>query len=125
MRLRQTFFSLEQKTGEHNFGTPGRLLRIGSILTILVVGLVIIFVAWIFAVLGFFNMKVPAQQYSAPPGYSPPPPPTATQPTQATRYCPTAENRCHQPNSSFFFSEPESVVAGSLPHTFKNLANAL
>ena len=89
MRLRQTFFSLEQKTGEHNFGTAGRLLWIGAILTILVVGLVIIFVAWIFAALGFFNMKVPAQQYSQQPsGYSPSPPPTATQPTQATRYCP-------------------------------------
>ena len=87
MRLRQTFFSLAQKTGEHNFETAGRLLWIGAILTIIFVGLIIIFVAWIFAAIGFFSMKVPGQQY----GYTPPPPPTASQPsqpTQATRYCP-------------------------------------
>jgi len=93
MRLRQTFFSLAQKTGEHNFETAGRLLWIGAILTIIFVGLIIIFVAWIFATIGFFSMKTSGQQ---PYGYTPPPPPTASQATQAARYCPNCGSPVNQ-----------------------------
>ncbi len=100
MRLRQTFFDLEQKTGEHNFGTAGRLIWIGAILTIIFVGYFIILVAWIFAAIAFFSMRLPGQQYSPPPpSYTPPPPPTATTPTatsQGTRYCPN----CGKPVSA-------------------------
>jgi uncharacterized membrane protein len=70
--LRKTFSTLAQKTGEHSFETAGTLLWVGSILTIIGVGVLLIFIAWIFAVVGFFAMKSPQlQQYASQPyGYT-------------------------------------------------------
>ena len=59
--LKRALDSLAQKSGESSFATAGTLLWIGSILTIVLVGLVLILVAWIFATLGFFSMK--SRQY--------------------------------------------------------------
>jgi uncharacterized membrane protein len=82
--LKRTFNTLAQKSGEASFSTAGTLLWVGSILTIVFVGLILIFIAWIFATIGFFTMKSrPYQQYAPQPndyGYTPPP----TQPAQAT-----------------------------------------
>ena len=81
MNLRKSFNSLAQKSGEHMFETAGTLLFIGSILTILLVGFLLIFIAWIMATIAFLSIKVPQQSN----GYPPPP----TTPTiQATRFCP-------------------------------------
>jgi uncharacterized membrane protein len=88
--LRQTFKMLAQKSGEHSFENTATLLWWGSILTILVVGFLLIFIGWIFAVIGFFSMKSPQQQSNAPQQYSYTPPPSiplTAQPTQTTRYC--------------------------------------
>jgi uncharacterized membrane protein len=83
MQLRKAFNSLAQKTGEHMFETAGMLLFVGAILTIVFfIGLLLIFVAWIFATIAFFSIKVPAQPYA----YSSTP--TAIPTTQPTRYCP-------------------------------------
>lgn len=83
MHFRRAFSSLAQKSGEHMFETAGLLLFIGAILTILFfLGLLLIFIAWIFAAIAFFSIRVPSPPYA----YTPPP--TAAQPTQATRYCP-------------------------------------
>jgi uncharacterized membrane protein len=89
MRLRKTFDTLAQKSGEHSFTTAGTLLWWGAILTIIFVGLILIFIAWIFATIAFFSMKLQPQQplASQPSGYTPPSTPPAAQPTQATRYC--------------------------------------
>ncbi len=59
--LRKTFNSLAQKSGEASFTTAANLLWWGAILTIIVVGLLLIFIAWIFATIGFFTMK--SRQY--------------------------------------------------------------
>lgn len=59
--LKRALDSLAQKSGESSFATAGTLLWIGSILTIVLVGLVLIFVAWIFVTMGFFSMK--SRQY--------------------------------------------------------------
>jgi uncharacterized membrane protein len=88
--LRNTFNTLEQKSGEHSFGTAGSLLWWGSILTIIGVGLILIFIAWIFAVVGFFSMKSRQQQPNGSQQYSYTPPPitpSAAPPTQTQRYC--------------------------------------
>jgi uncharacterized membrane protein len=82
-RLRRTFNDLAQRTGEQSFHTAGTLLWWGAILTIVFfVGLIIIFIAWIFALIAFLSMKTQAQPY--------PPPPPAGPATAApgTRYCP-------------------------------------
>jgi len=73
--LRRTFNALAQKSGEASFTTAGNLLWWGAILTIVLVGLVLIFIAWIFATIGFFTMKAQQQQPYTPP---------STQPEQGT-----------------------------------------
>jgi uncharacterized membrane protein len=93
-RLRETFNTLALKSGEQSFSTAGTLLWWGAILTIIFVGVILIFIAWIFATIAFFSMKLQPQQ---PYGYTPPstPPvaqptqaaPTQAAPTQAARYC--------------------------------------
>ncbi len=83
MYLRKSFNSLAQKSGEHLFETAGILLFVGAILTIVfLIGLLLIFVAWIIATIAFFSIKVPPQPYAYGPA------PTAASTTQATRYCP-------------------------------------
>lgn len=81
MNLRKAFNALAQKSGEHLFETAGMLLFFGAIFTIILVGFLLIFLAWIIATIAFFSIKVPQQQYA----YTPP---QATQPTQASRFCP-------------------------------------
>ena len=94
--LRRTFNTLAQKSGEASFSTAGTLLWVGSILTIIMVGLILIFVAWIFAIIGFSTMKSRQyQQYTPQPngyGYTPPP----TQPEQAKSMA-TNQNNSGQP----------------------------
>jgi uncharacterized membrane protein len=88
--LRKTFNTLAQKTGEHSFATAGTLLWVGSILTIIMVGVLLIFIAWIFAVVGFFTIKSPQQQQqyaSQPYGYTSPSTQPSAGPSQATNYC--------------------------------------
>jgi uncharacterized membrane protein len=97
-RLRMTLNTLAQRTGEKSFETAGTLLYFGAILTIIFIGFILIFVAWIFATIGFFQMKTtgqtpPPQQY----GYTPPPPPTAQ---VATRFCPNC-GASVQPGTTF------------------------
>ena len=67
--LRRSFNSLADKSGVGMFRTAGTLLFFGAILTIILVGLLLIFVAWVLATVAFFSMS------SAPP---PPQAQTAT-----------------------------------------------
>jgi uncharacterized membrane protein len=87
--LRKTFNTLALKTGEHSFETAGTLLWVGAILTIIGVGVLLIFVAWIFAVIGFFTMKGPQQQpyTSQPNGYNPPSAQSTAGSSQVQSYC--------------------------------------
>jgi uncharacterized membrane protein len=86
--LRKTFSTLAQKTGEHSFETAGTLLWVGSILTIIGVGVLLIFAAWIFAIIGFFTMKSPQQEqpYTSQP-YGNTPPSEQTTASQTQSYC--------------------------------------
>ena len=94
--LKKTFYTLAEKSGESNLKTAGDLLWIGSILTIIGVGLLLILIAWIFATIGFFSMKNRQYQpYQAQQnGYTPPP----TQPPQTQQGTPAAASTV---NSSF------------------------
>lgn len=61
-RLRKAFNTLSEKSGEASFTTAGTLLWWGSIFTIVFgIGLIIIFISWIFVTVGFFTMK--SKQY--------------------------------------------------------------
>jgi uncharacterized membrane protein len=85
-RLRKTLNDLATRTGEQSFHTAGTLLWWGAILTIIVVGLFLVFIAWIFALIAFLSMRTTPQQPYAQP-YPPPPAGPATA-APATRYCP-------------------------------------
>jgi uncharacterized membrane protein len=71
--FRRAFDSLADKSGQGMFRTAGLLLLIGAILTIIIVGLFLIFVAWILATVAFFSMTP-----TATPQQPPPPPPPRT-----------------------------------------------
>jgi uncharacterized membrane protein len=86
MNLRRAFNILAERSGENGFRTAGTLLWVGAILTIIIVGLVLIWIAFLILAIAFFSMKLaPTQPYSQP--YQAPPP-AATAPSTAGRYCP-------------------------------------
>ncbi len=89
LHLRKTFNTLAQKSGEHSFETAASLLWVGAILTIIGIGVLLIFIAWIFAVIGFFTMRAPQQQQYSSQSYGTTPPPTqpSSQPQQSGKYC--------------------------------------
>lgn len=68
--FKKTFDTLSAKTGEKMFGTAGLLMLIGAILTIVLVGLILMLVAWLLAAVAFFSIKT-----TTPPAQSTPPPP--------------------------------------------------
>jgi uncharacterized membrane protein len=76
LNLRKTFKTLAQKSGENSFATAGTLLWIGALLTIILVGLILILIAWIYATIGFFTMKPQQQQPYNPQQYNYTPPST-------------------------------------------------
>lgn len=83
--FRRAFNSLAHHSGENMFHTAGTLLWWGAILTIIFVGLILVWIAWLILALAFFSMKLaPTQTYTPPPQAPPPPPPS----TATTRYCP-------------------------------------
>jgi uncharacterized membrane protein len=63
--FKRAFDTLANKTGVSMFKTAGLLLLIGAILTIVVVGLILIFVAWILLTVAFFSISS-APQPSVP-----------------------------------------------------------
>jgi uncharacterized paraquat-inducible protein A len=103
MYFRRAFSALAQRSGEHLFETTGTLLFVGAILTIVFgIGLVLIFIAWLITTIAFFSIKVPSQPYANTT------PPSATPPTQATRYCPNC-------------GAPVNADAAFCPHCGKQL----
>jgi uncharacterized membrane protein len=73
--LRRGFNRIAELVNVSHFRTAATLFLIGAILTIIIVGLLIIFIAEIFMIVAFFSLpdQLPTQ---APPSSSLPPPPT-------------------------------------------------
>jgi uncharacterized membrane protein len=74
--FRKSFDTLATKTGERMFGTAGLLMLVGAILTIVLVGLILLLIAWILAAVAFFSIKTTAAQPAPSPPSAPPPSPT-------------------------------------------------
>jgi uncharacterized membrane protein len=68
--FRKSLTSLSMRSGEKIFETAGLLWLIGAVLTIVLVGFILIGIAWILIAVGFFSIKT-----TAPPQPPPPPPP--------------------------------------------------
>ena len=78
----RAFNTLGDKSGVESFKTAGLLTLIGYVLTIVGVGVILVWIAWIFAVAGFHSLKEPS-----PPSY---PSTAASVPADAMpqrRYC--------------------------------------
>ncbi|MGB9714031.1 MAG: DUF996 domain-containing protein [Candidatus Bathyarchaeales archaeon] len=71
--VRKSLDSLSARSGEKIFGTAGLLWLIGAVLTIIVVGLILIWISWILIAVGFFSIKTTATQPTATQAPSPPP----------------------------------------------------
>jgi len=74
--FRKALDALSARSGEKIFGTAGLVWLIGAVLTVILIGLLIIWISWILMAVGFFSIKtVQAQtQPAAPPLPQPPPP---------------------------------------------------
>ncbi len=59
--LKRAFDGLANKTNIGMFRTAGMLLLIGAVLTIILIGLILIFVAWILLTVAFFSMSSSTQ----------------------------------------------------------------
>lgn len=64
--LRKSFDHLSVKTGNKMFETAGLLLLIGAILTIVLVGFIILFAAWIVTAVSLFSIQSTQQVMPAP-----------------------------------------------------------
>lgn len=69
---RKSLNLLATKSGVNMFSTAGLLLLIGAVLTIIVIGFIIIWIAFILLAVGFFSIKTTTTQ--PPPAASPTPP---------------------------------------------------
>jgi len=56
---RKSFNLLAAKSGVNMFGIAGLLLLIGAVLTIILVGFVLMWIAFILLAVGFFSIKTP------------------------------------------------------------------
>jgi uncharacterized membrane protein len=64
--FRRSLNQLSSKTGVGLFGTAGLLMLIGAVLTIVVIGLLLIWIAWILVAVAFFQIRAQPTQ-AAPP----------------------------------------------------------
>jgi uncharacterized membrane protein len=68
--FRKSLSTLAAKTGVGLFGTGGLLMLIGAVLTIIVIGALLIWIAWILVAVAFFQIR--AQPTQTPPPPAPP-----------------------------------------------------
>ncbi|MDR0372687.1 MAG: DUF996 domain-containing protein [Nitrososphaerota archaeon] len=96
-RLKKALYALADRSGERLFRTAGTWLWFGAILTIVVIGAFLIWIAYIILATAFFSLKIApnTSQYR----YAPPPP-ASTASTTTKSYCPYC-GASVQPETSF------------------------
>jgi uncharacterized membrane protein len=82
--IRRAFGTMATKLDVGTFRTTGTLYLIGAALTIILVGFIILFVAYIFQIVSFFAIKDTASSMQFPTGTIPP-----TQAQGPMKYCPS------------------------------------
>ena len=102
----RAFNKLSEKSGVDSFHTAGLLILIGAVTSIIGVGGIIGWIAWIFAASGFYSLKpkptVNALFYNAPPASSPTPTPSlycsycGAQISNDSIYCPNCGRQIRQ-----------------------------
>lgn len=72
--LKRAFNKLAEKSGVQSFNTAGMLFLVGAVLTIVGIGSILIWIAWIFAASGFRSLKpasTPTSSYQTQQYFSP------------------------------------------------------
>lgn len=78
--FRKALDTLSTRSGEKIFGTAGLVWLIGAVLTVIFIGILVIWISWILMAVGFFSIKtVQAPQASGQPTIVQPPPPQPPQ----------------------------------------------
>lgn len=65
--LKRVYAALSARSGEGLFNTAAELYWWGSLLTIVLVGLILVWISWIISAVAFFSMKPGAAARAAPP----------------------------------------------------------
>ncbi|MEM3788750.1 MAG: DUF996 domain-containing protein [Candidatus Bathyarchaeia archaeon] len=65
--FRKSLDALSAKSGEKMFETAGLIWLIGAVLSIILIGFIIMWIAWILMAVGFFSMKTSSIQQENPP----------------------------------------------------------
>ena len=84
--IRRAYDSMAVHLGVDSFKTAGMLYFIGALLTVVLVGFLVLFIAFIFQIIAFFSIRETLQPQG---GQSMPPPPSgAPQTTGGVKFCP-------------------------------------
>jgi len=62
--FRRVLYGLFEKTGEEKFKSAGFWIFLGGVLSIVVIGGVFVFVAWIYALLGFYSLNKKSKHHN-------------------------------------------------------------
>lgn len=89
--IRKAYDTMSTKLGEPRFRTAGTLYFIGAILTIILVGFIILLVAYIFQIIAFFsiNETAPVMGPQAPAAAAAPAGQAVGQPAAGKKFCPS------------------------------------
>jgi uncharacterized membrane protein len=87
----RAFNKLAEKSGIDNFKTTGLLYLIGVLLTFVLIGGILVWIAWIFAAMGFHKLK-PFPTATPTVSYPTQPPPSSTVQTKRCPNCGTENN---------------------------------
>jgi uncharacterized membrane protein len=63
--LRRSLNTLSEKSGTHMFATTGLLILIGAVLTVIVIGFILLWVALILLAVAFFEIRTQSTQPQA------------------------------------------------------------
>ncbi|MDR0797611.1 MAG: DUF996 domain-containing protein [Nitrososphaerota archaeon] len=88
LNLKKAFEAVADRSGENLFRTAGTLLWIGALLTIIGIGLFLMFIGFIIAGIAFLTLKSPSSSQGY--NYSPPPTQPNTQTNQTYQAAPVS-----------------------------------
>ncbi len=103
--LRRAYKTMAQRLGVGTFGTAATLYFVGAILTIVLVGFILLFIAEIVQAVAYFSIpdQPPMQGAGVSPGAAAAPPPSMPPQGDATKFCTNCGTRI-SPSATFCYS---------------------
>jgi uncharacterized membrane protein len=103
--LRRSYGTMAQRLGVRNFGRAATLYLVGAGLTIIALGLILLFVAQIIQAVAYFSMpsEMPGQEAAATAAPAVVPPSVAPAPVQSQKFC-TSCGAAISPTATFCYN---------------------